>query len=132
ALVRVLLHALGGATPAWQSIVWWLAALTMVVGNLIAIAQQQVKRMLAYSSIAHAGYLLAAVAAGNALGAGAFLFYTLAYTLMTVGAFAVLAMAGRNGERDLLVEDLAGLARRRPWLAVATAIFMLSLLGFPG
>ncbi|MBI4503010.1 MAG: NADH-quinone oxidoreductase subunit N [Gemmatimonadetes bacterium] len=132
ALVRVLLHALSGALPAWQNIVWWLAVLTILVGNLIAIAQRQMKRMLAYSSIAHAGYLLAAVASGNALGAGAFLFYALAYTLMTIGAFAVVAMAGHNGERDLLIDDLTGLARRRPWLAIGTAIFMLSLLGFPG
>src|SRR6185369_14324848 len=65
ALLRVVLHALGGATAAWQDIVWWLAVLTMIVGNLVAIAQRQLKRMLAYSSIAHAGYLLAAVSAGN-------------------------------------------------------------------
>jgi NADH-quinone oxidoreductase subunit N len=132
ALVRVVFHALSGAAPAWQHIVWWLAVLTILVGNLVAIAQRQLKRMLAYSSIAHAGYLLAAVAAGNALGAGAFLFYALVYTLMTVGAFAVLAMAGRDGEREVLIDDLTGLAWRRPWLASGTAIFMLSLLGFPG
>jgi NADH-quinone oxidoreductase subunit N len=132
ALLRVSLFALGGVGPAWHDVVWWLAALTMIVGNLIALSQRQLKRMLAYSSIAHAGYLLAAVAAGNALGAGAFLFYALTYTLMTVGAFAVVAVAGRNGERDLLIEDLAGLGRQRPWLAVAIAVFMLSLLGFPG
>src|ERR1051326_4205230 len=132
ALVRVLLHALGGAAPAWQHIVWWLAVLTIVVGNLVAIAQRQMKRMLAYSSVAHAGYLLAAVAAANSLGAGAFLFYALVYTLMTIGAFAVLAMVGRSGEREVLIDDLTGLAWRRPWLAVGTAVFMLSLLGFPG
>jgi NADH-quinone oxidoreductase subunit N len=131
-LIRVLMHALGGAASSWQQVMWWLAALTMVVGNLVALAQHQLKRMLAYSSIAHAGYLLAAVTSGNVLGAGAFLFYALTYTLMTVGAFAFLAMAGRNGERDLTIDDLAGLGRRRPWLAIAIAVFMLSLLGFPG
>jgi NADH-quinone oxidoreductase subunit N len=104
----------------------------MITGNLIALAQRQLKRMLAYSSVAHAGYLLTAVAAGNAWGAGAFLFYALVYTLMTVGAFAVVAVAGRDGERELLIEDLAGLGRRRPWLALGIAVFMLSLLGFPG
>src|SRR6185503_5885395 len=104
----------------------------MIVGNLVALAQRQLKRMLAYSSVAHAGYLLTAVTAANSAGAGAFLFYAITYTLMTVGAFAVLAAVGQNGERDLLVEDLSGLARQRPWLALAIAIFMLSLLGFPG
>jgi NADH-quinone oxidoreductase subunit N len=130
--VRVLLHGLGGVTAQWQGVLWWLAALTMVVGNLIALAQRQLKRMLAYSSVAHAGYLLTAVTAANSAGAGAFLFYAITYTLMTVGAFAVLAAVGQNGERDLLVDDLSGLGRQRPWLAAAIAIFMLSLLGFPG
>jgi len=132
ALARVLLHGFGGAVAVWQHAVWWLAALTMAAGNLIALAQAQVKRMLAYSSIAHAGYLLTALAAGTELGAGAFLFYALVYTLMTVGAFAVVSGMGRGGERELKIEDLAGLSQRRPWLAAATAIFMLSLLGFPG
>ncbi|MBI4421129.1 MAG: NADH-quinone oxidoreductase subunit N [Gemmatimonadetes bacterium] len=132
ALLRVLLVAFGDAVSIWQDALWWLAALTMAMGNLVALAQRQLKRMLAYSSIAHAGYLLTALAAGTVLGAGAFLFYALAYTLMTVGAFAIVAAAGRNGERDLLIDDLTGLASTRPWLAVATAVFMLSLLGFPG
>jgi NADH-quinone oxidoreductase subunit N len=132
ALVRVALVAFGGAPAAWQATVWWLAALTMVGGNLVALAQRRLKRMLAYSSIGHAGYLLVAVATGTAAGGGAFLFYALAYTLMTVGAFGVLAAAGRNGESDLAIDDLDGLAQRRPWLALAMAVFMLSLLGFPG
>ena len=131
-LVRVLLVALGDVSPSWQGVVWWLSALTMIVGNLVALSQRHLKRMLAYSSIAHAGYLLAAVTSGTPLGAGAFLFYALTYTLMTIGAFAVVAAAGRDGERDVLIEDLSGLGRRRPWLAVAIAVFMLSLLGFPG
>ena len=132
ALLRVSIVALGEAHVAWQTMIWWLAAVTMVVGNLIALAQRRLKRMLAYSSIAHAGYLLAAVATGTAQGVSAFLFYALAYTLMTVGAFAVVGAVGRNGESDLLVDDLNGLSDRRPWLAFAMAVFMLSLLGFPG
>lgn len=132
ALVRVLLTAFGDQPGLWQEVVWWLAAVTMVAGNLIALAQRQLKRMLAYSSIGHAGYLLAAVTAGTELGAAAFLYYVFAYTLMTVGAFAVLAAAGRGGERDVRIDDLSGLATRRPWLAFAMAVFMLSLLGFPG
>jgi NADH-quinone oxidoreductase subunit N len=132
ALIRVLLQGLGPADVVWTEIVWWLAAITMVVGNLIALVQRHIKRMLAYSSIGHAGYLLAAVAAGTEFGASAFLFYVLAYTLMTVGAFAVLAAIGRRGERDVRVDDLNGLAKHRPWMAAAMTIFMLSLLGFPG
>jgi NADH-quinone oxidoreductase subunit N len=131
ALVRVLQQGFGGMA-VWHAAVWWLAVLTMVVGNLIALYQRQLKRMLAYSSIGHAGYLLVAVASGSALGGAAFLFYATAYTLMTVGAFAVLAAAGRDGERELLIDDLSGLATRRPWVAAAMAVFMLSLLGFPG
>ncbi len=132
ALVRILIGGLGSIVVAWQDGVWWLAVVTMLAGNLIALAQRHLKRMLAYSSIAHAGYLLAAVVAGNEAGAGAVLFYVIVYTLMTVGAFAVLAAVGRDGERDVLVEDFAGLARTRPWLAFSMSVFMLSLLGFPG
>ncbi len=131
ALFRVLGEAFA-AVPAGQHIVWWLAVVTMVGGNLIALAQRTVKRMLAYSSIAHAGYLLVAVAAGTSVGAAAFIFYLVAYTLMTIAAFALLAAKGRNGERDVLIDDLAGLGQERPWLAFALAICMLSLLGFPG
>jgi NADH-quinone oxidoreductase subunit N len=127
-----VLEALGPVTVVWTEIVWWLAAITMVVGNLVALAQHNLKRMLAYSSIGHAGYLLTAVASGTDFGAGAFLFYAFAYTIMTMGAFAIVAAAGRRGERDLRVEDLNGLAKRRPWLALAMMVFMLSLLGFPG
>jgi NADH-quinone oxidoreductase subunit N len=132
ALVRLLVHALGDTHVVWSQVLWWLAVLTMVGGNLMALAQRSIKRMLAYSSIGHAGYLLTATASGTINGAGAFLFYAFAYTLMTVGAFAVVAALGRNGERDLLVDDFAGLGTARPWLAFAMAVFMLALLGFPG
>jgi NADH-quinone oxidoreductase subunit N len=88
--------------------------------------------MLAYSSVAHAGYLLVAVSAGGAAGTSAFLVYVIAYTLMSLGAFAVLSAKGRGGESDVAIDDLAGLATRRPWLAFALAVCMLSLLGFPG
>src|SRR6059036_2848195 len=131
ALLRVLGEAFGGV-PAWHQIVWWLAVATMVVGNLVALAQRTVKRMLAYSSIAHAGYLLVAVATGTSAGSAAFIFYLVAYTLTTLAAFALLAAKGRDGERDVRIDDLAGLGTRRPWLAFALAVCMLSLLGFPG
>ena len=134
ALVRVLLEAFGTSDMhvVWAPVVWWLAAVTMVVGNLIALAQRSLKRMLAYSSIAHAGYLLTALVAGTTAGAAAFLFYLLFYTLMTVGAFAILALKGRGGERDVLIDDLSGLAESHPWLALGLTVCMLSLLGFPG
>jgi NADH-quinone oxidoreductase subunit N len=131
ALVRVLQQAFDGLAT-WHVALWWLAVMTMVAGNLIALAQRQLKRMLAYSSIAHAGYLLVAVTSGSAVGGAGFLFYAGAYTLMTVGAFAVLAACGTGGEREVLMDDLNGLAKRRPWMAAAMAVFMLSLLGFPG
>ena len=131
ALFRVLTEAFGHS-GAWQEIVWWLAVVTMVGGNLLALAQRSLKRMLAYSSVAHAGYLLVAVASGKSAGTAAFIVYLVAYTLMSVGAFAVLAAKGRRGESDVLIDDLAGLATRRPWLAFALAVCMLSLLGFPG
>jgi len=131
ALFRVLIEAFGGVA-AWKPIVWWLAVATMVVGNFIALAQRTVKRMLAYSSVAHAGYLLVAVATASWAGSAALLTYLFAYTLVTLAAFALLAAQGREGERDVRIDDLAGLSRRRPWLALALAVCMLSLLGFPG
>jgi NADH-quinone oxidoreductase subunit N len=132
ALIRVLLHALGASDAVWMEIILWLSVITMIVGNLIALAQTHLKRMLAYSSIGHAGYILAALASGSERGAAAFLFYIFAYTLMTLGSFAILAAVGARGERDVRIDDLSGLASRRPWMALAMTVFMLSLLGFPG
>ena len=131
ALFRLLVEAFG-SVAIWKPIVWWLAVATMVAGNFIALAQRSVKRMLAYSSIAHAGYLLVAVAVGTWPASAALLVYLFAYTLVTLAAFALLAALGREGERDVRIDDLAGLSRRRPWLALALAVCMLSLLGFPG
>jgi NADH-quinone oxidoreductase subunit N len=131
ALFRIMIQGFA-AVPAWHDMVWWLAVITMVGGNLFALAQRSLKRMLAYSSVAHAGYLLVAVTSGTAAGTSAFLVYVVAYTLMSVGAFAILSVKGRGGESDVLIDDLAGLAARRPWLALALAVCMLSLLGFPG
>ena len=131
ALLRLLAEAFGDVT-AWHQIAWWLAAVTMLAGNLIALAQRTLKRMLAYSSVAHAGYLLVAVTTGSAQGSASFVFYLVAYILMTLAAFALLAAKGRNGERDVAIDDLAGLAQRRPAQAFALAVCMLSLLGFPG
>lgn len=132
AFLRVLLQGLPGGQPEWSVVLLWLSVATMVVGNLLALAQRSLKRMLAYSSIAHAGYLLVALVPGSVAGAGAYLYYLMFYTLATVMAFSVLIAKGRQGERDVTTDDLAGLAESHPLLALVMAASMLSLLGFPG
>ena len=132
ALVRVLLEAFPSAVPVWQPVIAAMAIASMVLGNLVALAQRSLKRMLAYSSIAHAGYLLVAVWPGSRVGAGAVLLYLLAYGLTTLASFGFVAVLGRGGERDLTADDLAGLGATRPLLALGLAVCMLSLLGFPG
>ena len=132
ALVRVLVEAFPSAEQLWQPVVYWMAIASMVAGNLVALAQRTLKRMLAYSSIAHAGYLLAAVWPGSRLSAGAVLLYLMAYVVTTLATFGFLAALGRGGERDVTYDDIAGLATRRPWIAVGLSVCMLSLLGFPG
>ena len=137
ALLRVLDVALQDdpLRARWSATLHGMALLTMVAGNVVALAQQNIKRMLAYSSIANAGYLLVAVVAGGAGGQGSavVLFYLAAYTFMTIGAFSVAALVGRAGEDDqgYALSAYAGLSRRRPWLAAAMALFMLSLTGIP-
>ncbi|WP_420457335.1 NADH-quinone oxidoreductase subunit N [Rubrivirga sp.] len=110
-----------------------VAAVTMVVGNVVALVQSNVKRMLAYSSVAHAGYILAGLAAGTAAGYGASLFYLLAYTLMNLGAFGVIGALEWDGEQgaDQDLSSLAGVGYRKPWLGVAMGVFMFALTGFP-
>ncbi len=132
AFVRLLLGAFAHQHAYWDQVIWWLAAITMVVGNLVALSQRSLKRMLAYSSVAHAGYLLAALVSGSLAGAAAFLYYLLFYTLVTVAAFTVVIAKGRGGERDVTTDDLAGLAESDRFLALVMAVSMLSLLGFPG
>lgn len=132
ALARILVEGFPTSVEHWQPILAVLAIITMVFGNLVALVQRSLKRMLAYSSVAHAGYLLTALWGGDRLGASATMFYLVAYTLTSLAAFGLLAALGRNGERDVTLDDIAGLAVRRPWMAFAMAICMLSLLGFPG
>src|SRR2546425_3226686 len=131
ALIRVLVVALCGAQPDWTALLWVVAALTMTVGNVAAIAQSNLKRMLAYSSIAHAGYMLVGLVAGGMGGAGAVLFYLLTYTFTTAGAFGVLTLCERARAEAVEVGDYAGLAERHPVLASALALFLLSLIGVP-
>ncbi|MBI3025122.1 MAG: hypothetical protein HYY66_05500 [Candidatus Tectomicrobia bacterium] len=111
-----------------------MAVLTMTAGNVSAIWQSNIKRMLAYSSIAHAGYILVALAAvrrGSDLATGSFLFYMLVYALMNMGAFCVVVAAGARGGERTRIEDYAGLGYTRPALAAAMALFMVSLAGIP-
>jgi NADH-quinone oxidoreductase subunit N len=131
--IRVFMVGFGGAIEQWQKIGFFIAAVTMVGANLIAMTEGSLKRMLAYSSIAHAGYLLVAVLSAREAGAAAFLFYLLVYTLMTAGAFAILIANSREatGQERVALEDWAGFAREKPVLAGLFAVFLLSLAGFP-
>ncbi|MEO7367103.1 MAG: NADH-quinone oxidoreductase subunit N [Gemmatimonadaceae bacterium] len=131
AFLRVWLEAFSGVTSSWHGPIWWLAVATMIVGNLIALSQKNIKRMLAYSSIAHAGYILVTIATATQASTGAFMFYLIAYTLATLGSFGVIVALERDGASQLNIDDYAGLWTVRPWLASAMAVFMLALLGFP-
>ncbi|MGB8130241.1 MAG: NADH-quinone oxidoreductase subunit N [Candidatus Angelobacter sp.] len=132
AAFAVLLRVLFATTSSdWLPLIWICAALSMTLGNFGALMQNNVKRMLAYSSIAHAGYLLVAFAASNEIGRSAAIFYTASYAAMNVGAFAVVSHFGAGGERYVSVDDYSGLGRRSPLLAFTLTIFMLSLIGIP-
>jgi NADH-quinone oxidoreductase subunit N len=131
ALFLRILMVVAHAGSIWFWVIWISAVLTMFMGNLAAIAQTSVKRMLGYSSIAHAGYILVAFAARNEIGTAAVLFYLAAYALMKVGAFTTVAWLGGTGERYLDLDDYAGLAHSRPVTAACLSIFLLSLLGLP-
>ncbi len=136
ALLRVLVLAFPVLGSQLTPIVWVLALLTMVVGNLAALAQKNIKRMLAYSSIAHAGYMLVAVVAfADArvapMAVAAVLFYLGAYALTNFGAWAVVIAVEHAEGKGLEIADYAGLGRKHPWLALAMTIFMLSFGGFP-
>jgi NADH-quinone oxidoreductase subunit N len=131
AFVRVTLEALPNAYELWHGALWWIAVLTMVIGNIIALAQNNLKRLLAYSSIAHAGYLLVALLTGTDAGAAALVFYLFAYTFATVGAFGIVCMLGHSVTNSDDLDAYAGLWSVRPGSAAAMAVFMLALLGFP-
>ena len=131
AFLRVFVQALPALAAQWQPAVAALAVLTMVVGNLGALAQTNIKRMLAYSSVGHAGYLLTAIVAAPGVGTEAVLFYLVAYSAVNLGGFGAIAALARNGQEPVLFSEIAGLARRRPLLAAALAVFMISLTGIP-
>jgi NADH-quinone oxidoreductase subunit N len=129
--VRVFFSALGSFQPDWVTIMWLLAVATMTVGNVVAIAQNNIKRMLAYSSIAHAGYILVAFVAGNDLGMASILFYLLVYAFMNIGAFTVVILLGKKGEENVSISDYAGIGFKYPFLGISMTIFLLSMAGIP-
>ncbi len=130
-LLRICYGAYGTATHIWMPLIWILAVLSMTIGNLGALSQQNVKRMLAYSSIAHAGYLLVAFTALAPMGIAAASFYTAAYAAMNVGAFAVIGYLSGFNEARTSLSDYAGAARRHPVACAAFAVFLISLIGIP-
>jgi len=131
AFIRVMIFAFPMLKANWTDLLWILAVLTMTVGNIIALSQDNIKRMLAYSSIAHAGYALVGFTACNAEGAAGILFYMLSYAFMNIGAFAVIILIGKKGEKNCNVSDYAGLAFKKPVLAAVFTVFLFSLAGVP-
>src|SRR6185295_8708285 len=131
AFVRVFLSAFEPLRGEWSPLVWTIAAATMILGTVIGVAQSSVKRMLAYSSIAHGGYLLVALVSANDVGKGAVLFYLLAYAVTNLGAFGVIALLDTVQRPNDQIRDYAGLWNEHPALAALMTIFLLSLGGFP-
>jgi NADH-quinone oxidoreductase subunit N len=130
-LLRVFMTSFQPAGESWEPLIWISALLSMTIGNFAALVQTDVKRMLAYSSIAHAGYILVAMTARSEDGVAAAMFYLAAYVLMNIGAFAVVGYISGKGEKYLKIQDLAGLGVKQPMVAAALTIFMLSLIGVP-
>src|SRR5277367_1855596 len=129
--IRVFMTAFGPITYRWEPFVWSSALLTMIIGNFAALMQTNIKRLLAYSSIANAGYIMVAIAAHSQIGTAAAMFYLAAYAFMNIGAFAVITHFSRQGEKFVNIEDLAGLGWKQPVTAGLFAIFLLSLIGVP-
>jgi NADH-quinone oxidoreductase subunit N len=131
ALIRLLLVGLPQLKVSWVTTLQIIAIITMSLGNIVAIAQSNIKRMLAYSSIAHAGYMLIGIISANELGIASLLFYLIIYSLMNLGAFAVVILVGRKGDKSLSINNYAGLSSKHPLLALIMSIFLLSLAGIP-
>ena len=129
--LRVFLSSFPELRPTWSELLWVLSVLTMTIGNVIAISQENIKRMLAYSSIAHAGYLLVGMVAGGVGGISSMLYYLLAYALMNLGAFGVVIAYGVKGEENVLIRNYAGMGIRYPVLGFCMSVFMFSLAGIP-
>jgi NADH-quinone oxidoreductase subunit N len=131
AFLRVFFSTFHTIEVDWRPLVWGLAVLSLLVGSVLAIVQTDVKRMLAYSSISHAGYVLVGLEAANERGVAGALFYLLAYTFMVMGSFAVVTLVARKGDNATKLDDFRGLAQRRPALAIAMTVLLLAQAGVP-
>ncbi len=129
--MRLLVEALGGLQADWQQMVIVLAVLSLAVGNVIAIAQTNLKRMLAYSTISHVGFILLGILAGTAEGYSSAMFYTISYAMMSLGGFGIIMLMARQGFEADNITDLTGLNQRSPWYAFIMMILMLSMAGVP-
>ena len=130
-IMRLMVEALGGLQADWQQMVIVLSVLSLAVGNIIAIAQSNIKRMLAYSTISHVGFILLGILAGTAEGYSSAMFYTITYAMMSLGGFGVIMLMARQGFEADNITDLAGLNQRSPWFAFIMMILMLSMAGVP-
>jgi NADH-quinone oxidoreductase subunit N len=131
ALIRVLDIAFQPLGWNWQPVLWAVAALTMIVGSYLAVTQTDIKRMFAYSSIAHAGFVLTGLTATDRTGVSAALFYLMSYAIMTLGAFGTVMLISSRGEGSTSLESYKGLARRSPGMAGLLTLFLLSMAGIP-
>ena len=129
--MRLLVEALGGLHADWQQMIIVLSVLSLAVGNIIAIAQSNIKRMLAYSTISHVGFILLGILAGTAEGYSSAMFYTISYAMMSLGGFGVIMLMARQGFEADNITDLTGLNQRSPWFAFIMMILMLSMAGVP-
>ncbi len=130
-IMRLMVEALGGLQADWQQMVIVLSVLSLAVGNIIAIAQSNIKRMLAYSTISHVGFILLGILAGTNEGYSSAMFYTITYAMMSLGGFGVIMLMARQGFEADNITDLAGLNQRSPWFAFIMMILMLSMAGVP-
>jgi NADH-quinone oxidoreductase subunit N len=131
ALVRILVQVFPNLAQDWSSILWLLAILTMTLGNVVAVLQTNVKRMLAYSAIAHAGYILVGIVPNSGTGFSAVLFYLVIYTVMNLVAFSVILSLSRKGDLHVHLDDYAGLGSKAPFAAAALSLALISLAGIP-
>src|SRR5207244_5566761 len=131
ALLRIFFSPFGPERLDWQPIVWAMAVATLLVGSVLAIVQTDIKRMLAYSSISHAGYVLVGLQAATDRGVAGSLFYLLAYTFMVLGSFGIVSLVGRRGDEQHSLDTYRGLAARRPALALVFTVFLLAQAGVP-
>jgi NADH-quinone oxidoreductase subunit N len=129
--LRIFFTAFEPIGSGWEPLIWMSALLSMTIGNFAALLQSNIKRMLAYSSIAHAGYVMVALTARSDIGSAAAMFYLAAYAFTNIGAFAVVAHLSGKGERYQSIDDFSGLAQKQPLTAAMLTIFLLSLIGVP-